>query len=217
MKKVEAFIRNDQYNFIKSQTQILTNGHGTVNNSDVLLALKALAKEKVLHAFDVLSTEQEELLLRVAEVRNKEQAEVFLETIKPYVIPFKSFTEAGVKKLFPKVKKLKAPSADSIDLTSISYISWIDKGSNKKFIIAQDLSTQKLKGIQGTFKPINQKGICTLCHSYEEVGMFTAEIKGTVQGTFTQRGNYICQDSEACNQNLLTLDRLHDFMLRLSK
>lgn len=115
------------------------------------------------------------------------------------------------------MKKLKAPSADSIDLTSISYISWIDKGSNKKFIIAQDLYTQKLKGIQGTFKPINQKGICTLCHSYEEVGMFTAEIKGTVQGTFTQRGNYICQDSEACNQNLLTLDRLHDFMLRLSK
>ena len=96
---MEAFIRNDQYNFIKSQTQILTNGHGTVNNSDVLLALKALAKEKVLHAFDVLSAEQEELLLPVAEVRNKEQAEVFLETIKPCVIPFKSFTEAGVKKI----------------------------------------------------------------------------------------------------------------------
>ncbi|MER2254547.1 MAG: elongation factor G-binding protein, partial [Priestia megaterium] len=43
---MEAFIRNDQYNFIKSQTQILINGYGTVNNSDVLLALKALAKEK---------------------------------------------------------------------------------------------------------------------------------------------------------------------------
>lgn len=99
---MEAFIRNDQYNFIKSQTQILTNGHGTVNNSDVFAGLKSSCKEKVLHAFDVLSAEQEELPLPVAEVRNKEQAEVFLETIKPYVIPFKSFTEAGVKSCFQK-------------------------------------------------------------------------------------------------------------------
>ncbi len=140
---------------------------------------------------------------------------MFLETIKPYVIPFKSFTEAGVKKLFPKVKKLKVPSADSIDLTSISYVSWIDKGSNRKFIVAQEPYTQKLKGIQGTFKPINQKGICTLCHSYEECAVCSLlKSKELFKWTFTQRGNYICQDSEACNQNLVTLERLHDFMLR---
>lgn len=40
------------------------------------------------------------------------------------------------------------------------------------------------------------------------------EVKGPQQGTFVKRGNYICQDPQACNKNITTLDQLHDFIAR---
>lgn len=43
---MEAFIRSDQYNFIKSQAYILANGHATANDRGVIQALKSLAIEK---------------------------------------------------------------------------------------------------------------------------------------------------------------------------
>lgn len=45
---MEPFIRNDQYNFIKYQTQVLINGHASVNDTGVLNALKSLSAEKVM-------------------------------------------------------------------------------------------------------------------------------------------------------------------------
>lgn len=44
---MEAFIRSDQYNFIKSQAYILANGHATANDRGVIQALKSLAIEKI--------------------------------------------------------------------------------------------------------------------------------------------------------------------------
>ena len=44
---------------------------------------------------------------------------------------------ANIKKLFPKAKKLKLPDMEEIDMKEISYLSWIDKGSSRKFIIAK--------------------------------------------------------------------------------
>lgn len=52
---MEAFIRSDQYNFIKSQTHILAHGHATANDRGVIAALKSLAIEKVLHVFENLT------------------------------------------------------------------------------------------------------------------------------------------------------------------
>ena len=43
----------------------------------------------------------------------------------------------NIKKLFPKAKKLKLPDMEEMDMKEISYLSWIDKGSSRKFIIAK--------------------------------------------------------------------------------
>ena len=72
-------------------------------------------------------------------------------------------------------------------------------------------------GLHGTIKPTNKKGICAICSRFEEVGMFMSETKGTVQGTFIKKGNYICLDSMKCNQNITTLDKMNDFIERLNK
>ncbi|KWU55955.1 elongation factor G-binding protein [Bacillus mycoides] len=212
---MEAFIRSDQYNFIKSQAYILANGHATANDRGVIAALKSLAIEKVLHVFGNLTTEQKELIDMVITVENREDAESFLLQITPYVIPFQEVTLQTLKKLFPKAKKLKLPEMEGINMKETSYLSWIDKGTSRKFIIAK--SNNKFVGLQGTFQSINKKSICSLCHGHEEVGMFLVEIKGNIPGTFVKKGNYICKDGVACNQNMKSLDKLNDFIERLKK
>lgn len=207
---MNPFIRSDQYNFIKNQTQILINGHLTVNDQGVINALKSLATEKVLALFEVLSEEQANLLQSIVEVKEKVEAEVFLEQIKQFVIPFKEINEQMIKKIFPKAKKLKIPAIEKIDFKEITYLGWIDKGSNKKFLIVEHKS--KHIGISGGFYNSNKKGICSLCNRFEEIGMFTSATKGATQDAYISRGNYICQDSQKCNQNIMTLDKLDEFV-----
>lgn len=209
---MEPFIRTDQYNFIRVQTRKLVNGHSTVNDADVIKALEAIVLENILAMFLNIREDQEQLIQPVVEIRDKEMAEKYLANLKQYVIPF-STTEEAVRKLFRKVKKLSIPPLDKMDLKEVVYLSWLDNSTNKRYIVT--LSENKLSGIYGTFTTINQKGICSLCNGLGEVGMFLAEIKGKDQGTFTKRGNYICSDSQKCNENLTSLDKLIDFVERL--
>ena len=210
---MEPFIRSEQYNFIKSQTQILVNGHASANDRDVISTVKSVSKERVLELFTELDDRQKELLDPVDTIKDPAQAEAFLLELKPYVIPFKEISEQTIKKLFPKAKKLKVPKLEDIDLREISYLGWDDSGSGKKFIIAP--RHNKFVGLHGTFKPSHKKGICAICSRFEEVGMFMSETKGSVQGTFIKKGNYICNDSMQCNQNITTLDKLDDFISRI--
>lgn len=212
---MDPFIRSDQYHFIKQQTQILINGHSTVNDGNVLQALKSLAKEKVVQLFEELTEEQEELIQPIINVQDTTDAEKFLATIVPYVVPFKSVSQQAIKKLFPKAKKLKVPAIEDMDLREISYLSWIDEGSSKKYLVA--MLDNKLVGLQGSFKRIQQKGICALCNKHEEVGLFLTEKKGEVRDTFIKKGNYICIDSLKCNENLISVDKLHEFIERVKK
>lgn len=207
---MHPFIRNDQFNFIKNQGQALINGHSTVNDQRVLNALKSLTSEKVSSLFENLNEEQKQLLHPIIEIKEKADAEALLEQIKPFVIPFKEVTEQTIKKLFPKVKKLKTPSLEDIDFREISYLGWLDKGSNKKFLIVE--YHNKLVGILGDYTNSNKKGICALCNCIEEIGMFTSAVKGATQDAYIKRGNYICRDSQKCNRNLMSLDKLNEFV-----
>ncbi|CDO04728.1 Fibronectin-binding protein (FBP) [Oceanobacillus picturae] len=210
--EMEPFIRVDQFNFIARQAQDLVNGHSTSNEKAVLGALESMARERVLALIPAITEEQAQLLQPITLVDDKDKAERFLSQLKPYVIPFQ-VTEQGIKKLFPKVKKLKIPALQELDLQQLCYLSWIDYSTNKKFIVLKH--NGKLTGLHGSFEMIKQKGICSICHKHEEVGLFLAHKKGKVQGTFTKKGNYICRDNETCNQNITSLDYLHDFVHRL--
>ncbi|QDP39006.1 FusB/FusC family EF-G-binding protein [Radiobacillus deserti] len=215
---MEPFIRNDQFNYIKKQAQSIVNGHSTANDKGVLTAVKTMAMERSTQLFHELNEEQKKLLEPIVDIVNKEDSEQFLAVLKPYVIPFQEVREQTLKKLFPKVKKLKTPDLNKIDWRAISYLGWNDTGSEKKYLVLRDPEKEKLVGLQGSYKPLpNQKGICVICNHFEEVGLFVAQVKGNVQGTFTRRGNYICHDTEACNSRITSLDKLHDFMNRVRK
>ncbi|WP_442598678.1 FusB/FusC family EF-G-binding protein [Neobacillus sp. D3-1R] len=207
---MEPFLRVDQYQFIKNQTKHLINGYASVNDKKVLNALKSTVYDKVLNLFHSINEDQKLLVDRIIEVEDHAKAEEYLSALKPYVIPFQMVTEQTLKKLFPKAKKLKLPSLDEIDLKEVTYLGWNDKGTNKKYIIA--LQPKGFVGLEGSFTPASKKGICTLCSRHAQVGLFMSETKGAVQGTYTRRGNYICQDSIKCNENLTSVEKLDEFI-----
>ncbi|KMK97148.1 FusB/FusC family EF-G-binding protein [Rossellomorea marisflavi] len=210
---MERFIRNDQYNEISNQAQILLNGYSTVNDLNVLHALRGLVKDKVNGLFTDLTVSQEEMLSKVEEVKDSEQAEDFLLGLEPYILPFPPMTEAKLKKLFPKVKKLKMPDLSELNETNLTYLGWNDYGQERKYLVVE--RDGKLTGLKGRFTPSNKKGICAICHSFSEIGMFMSESKKSQQGTYVNRGNYICQDSVVCNTQVKSLERLHDFQERM--
>jgi predicted membrane GTPase involved in stress response len=212
--KMEPFIRNDQYNFINYQIQVLINGYSTVNDLGVLDALKSLVRDKVFNLFGELNAEQEQILEPVVYVKDSEQGQDYLTRLREFVIPFQSVNETTLKKMFPKVKKLKIPRLDELDFKELSYLGWNDYGQESKYIVAQ--YDGKLKGFKGTFKNSSKKGICTICNTFGNMGMYVSESKKSSKGTYVKKGNYICQDSMECNGKLRDLVKLNEFIERMN-
>ncbi|UOE94733.1 FusB/FusC family EF-G-binding protein [Alkalihalobacillus sp. LMS39] len=206
--EMAPFLRNDQYNFIKFQLNHLVHAQTTVRDEDILSALKLNAYDKMVALFPELKDSQKALLQKLIEFENVEQVERLVSELKGYVIPFKYVSEKTVAKLFPKAKKLKMPVLEDIDFRELSYLGWYDVRSERKFLIFND--DNNLIGILGTFKG-EMRGICSLCNRHEDVGLFMATVKSGME-TYTSRGNYICHDSFTCNQNVITLERLTNFV-----
>lgn len=207
--KNEQFIRNDQFNFIKRQIQQLLNGHASVNDQHVIGALESLSIEKVLDLFPELTVEQKEILHKVVEIESKEEAERFLVDLAPYIIPYNKPSEQRLKKLFPKVKKLKLPT-EGLDYKRMTYLCFDDIGTKRRYVIAP---TQKgMIGLSGSYDETNVKQFCAICNRLTNVYMFLTKTKGEIAGTYTKKGNYICQDAEDCNHHVWTLDKLYEFV-----
>lgn len=204
-------IKNEQYNFLQTRTQKLINAYSTVNDEAVLRALKELIEAEVLELVNEMSKETQQLFLTITNVHDKGSAERYLSNIKPYVSPFIDISEEQIKRLFPKVKKLKTPSLEN--LQDVSFLSWDEQGTNKRYMVA--LYNERLIGLQGSFSIHHKKNICTICNKFENVGLFSVELKGKTQGMYTVKGNYICADSQKCNKNLTSLQKLHEFLLQL--
>lgn len=172
---MEPFIRNDQYQFIKQEAKRLANAHHTINDASVLEAMRSLAVQKVLKRFSTISEDQEEMLMQIVSIKDKDRAELFWLKLKPYVIPFPEITEQSLQKVFPKVKKLKAPILNRVDLRETSYMRWYDPSSNKTYMITR--KNGKMMGVRGTMQSEGIKNVCTICNGHEDVALFMSESK----------------------------------------
>ncbi|BDP81315.1 hypothetical protein EfmAA290_19910 [Enterococcus faecium] len=76
---------------------------------------------------------------------------------------------------------------------------------------------EKLKGISGTLSPTINKGICAICQKTSNVSLFLSTTKAGSDGTYTKKGNYICHDSDQCNQQLTKLAPFYEFAERVKK
>ena len=210
---MQSFIRTDQYHYIQEQTRTLVNSRSSTNDQAVTSAIKAMTQEKVIDIFHNLTEDQKQMIAQIDQVKDEGDALFFLSRLKQYILPFPSITEHEIKQLFPKAKKINVPNVEEVSWNQLSYLGWNDPGSLKKYIVTR--RNDEWVGLQGSFTPSNQPGICTICHETADVGMFAITKKGKGPEQTITRGNYICHDSDQCNRNLTDAYSLHKFIDRL--
>lgn len=208
------FMNVEQYQFVKKQAKKILNANTTSKDPNVIQAIQALVQEEINNKLIFDDIEQQIVLQPIFTIQAREQLELFLDSIKQYVEPFKVPTDNQVKKLFPKDKKVKLPKMDGIDLRELSYLSWFDAGTNRKYIVYYEEGI--LKGVRGVFDHLEKSGICLVCNHHAKVGLLLVSKKGTQLGTYTRKGNYICENSDTCNEELTDFSRLKAFVDNLS-
>lgn len=208
----DAFIRNHQYNFIKEQALALVSAQATVNDAEVLNVLRHLSHEKVFALFPALTEEQKKVLRPLTGVKDTDEAEGFLSGLRPFLIPFPAVTADSLKRLLPKVKRLKGPNFPALDFHSLSYLAWQE--NTNRFIVAE--KNGRLQAVSGQFGTSRKQGVCMICHKHGTVGMFTAKTRASAEN-YVKHGQYICADEALCNGRLTSLERLGQFLDRLER
>lgn len=216
---MQPFIRNHQYNLIKKQVGLLQNTCATVADPKIVESVRSNMQFKLTEAFPEASEAARGLVLRGAELGTAPEFQLYLASLESCRIAFEPGTEQQLKKLFPKIKKLKLPDLDTIDWKAISYLGWSDIAANKLFIVYP--LDGRLVGIEGRFTPTNKKGTCFVCNRQTEVGLFTALTKSRPVNAspdyYKAIGNYMCADSEVCNGNITDPAPLEQFLSSLVK
>jgi len=208
----EKFIRNEQFNLIKKQITLINNSRMQNVPKHVLNAVIDSADAKISQQFPHASIEQQQLL-NVVGLSSDKDYDQYIQRIAEYLQPFPTVTEQQLKKLFPKHKKLKLPDLSTIDHTKLTYLSWTDLRSNKKFIIYE--LTGNLVGIECEFQPASKKNVCSVCNSVGEVTYFSTVTKAKAAKNpdyYRAIGNLICVNSEECNKKITSVEYLETFL-----
>lgn len=210
----KPFLSVANYHLIEHQLNKILNAYATTKDKGVILAVKGLVETELRTTLPA-SAIQDELIEKLLAITERTQGNQYLESISQYVIPFKKASDSSLKNLFKKEKKLKLPSLEKINLYRTSYLSWDDLSTHRRYVVIEEEG--KLKGIKGTLDTQTVKGVCSICQHHSSVSLFTTNVKGKTVGTYTNYSNYICTDSQLCNQNITDNQKIIDFFHRITE
>lgn len=208
----EKFIRNEQFNFIKKQIALIKDSTKKNVPPNVLTAVIDLANANILGLFPNPSVDQQEIL-DLSKLKTDDEYEQYIQRLSTFLVPFPTITEQQLKKMFPKNKKLKLPDLSIIDHSQLTYLSWDDLRSNKKFIVYE--LDGKMVGIECKFTPTSKHNICSICHHVGEVAYFSTVTKAKKSKNpdyYKSIGNFICTDSSECNKKITNVSYLTTFL-----
>ncbi|MCM3567242.1 FusB/FusC family EF-G-binding protein [Neobacillus mesonae] len=208
----QKFMKNEQLNFIKKQIAFIKDSTKKNVPQNVLAAVVDLANAKILALFPNASPEQQEML-DLSKLKTDKEYEQYIQHLSDYLRPFPKITEQQLKKMFPKHKKLKLPDLSTIDHSQLTYLSWNDLRSNKKFIVYE--LEGKMAGIECEFAPTSKKNLCSICNSFGEVVYFSTVTKAKKPKNpdyYRAIGNLICADSSECNKKITNVEYLTTFL-----
>ncbi|MBB6674671.1 FusB/FusC family EF-G-binding protein [Cohnella nanjingensis] len=208
------FIRNHQYNLIKKQAAMVQRACNTVADPKVVESVRYSAQSKIVEALPEASEDQRLALEKIVALQTLGDFGQYLRELESDLIGFQPVTDKQIKKLFPKIKKLKVPDLAAIDLRFVTYLGWTDIATSKLFLVYA--RSGQLFGIEGRFTPTNKKGTCFLCNRQEEVALFSAITKSKPANAssdyYKAIGNYVCVDSGVCNRNITDVAALERFI-----
>jgi len=211
---IQPFLTVANYHLLEQQMNKILQTLATTNDKSVILAVRGIVDSEITAKL-ALPTAEAQLIEQLLGVTDRAKGEDYLEQLKPYVIPFKAVTASTLKSLFKKEKKLKLPKLEDMDFQQICYLAWDDHGTHRKYVVIEQ--DEQLKAIKGIFSHNIIKGICAICNRHSDVGLFTTSVKGQVVGTFTNHSNYICADSQKCNQHVTDIEKTQAFFERITQ
>ncbi|MBC1521442.1 FusB/FusC family EF-G-binding protein [Listeria aquatica] len=208
---MEAFIPNHLFNAIMRHAKQVWDAERSVNDLQIKKEFAFYSLSKAESLFEQLNQEQAALLKPLTEIKNEQDLEKFQESLTSYIYPFPSISEAQLKKMFKKTKKLHPPELTDEKRKQLTYLSWLDAGSMKKFMVYE--YEGKLTALKGNFLPSQKKDICHFCNQVTDVGLFTVDVTiNSKANTYKALSNYICQDAESCNAHLTNTEKLDYFV-----
>ena len=206
---IDPIITVAEARLIEQQLNKIVRAKLTSSDQKIIATVRGLALAELE---DKLTNVNDAIITEIEKIEDRLEADLFINSMKAYTIPFKTISEKAIQKLFKKDKKLKLPKLEMIDWQAISYLSWLDKGSNRQYIVLESEGQYTgLRGVADLQNPI--KGVCTICNEHSTVHMFTATVKGNGDN-YTSYSNYICADTNMCNQNISDYSKLEDFVTR---
>jgi hypothetical protein len=209
---IEKFIKNEQLNFIKKQVALISDSTKKNLPPNVLAAVIDLANAKILDLFPNASIEQQEMLA-LSGLKSGKEYDQYIQQLMDFLLPFPKITEQQLKKMFPKHKKLKLSDLPNLDHSQLTYLSWDDLRSNKKFIVFE--LDGKMTGIECKLTPARKKNICSFCNCFGEVAYFSTVTKAKKLKNpdyYKSIGNLICADSSECNKKITSVEYLTAFL-----
>lgn len=210
----EPFIRNCQYNVIKSQADSVLRAVRTVGDPKVLESVRLSAAAKVEELFPDVRDSRKTMLESISSLKTAEDFHNYIQALEPYMQEFPRITEKQIQKLFPKNKKLKLPDLTQVDWRYMTYLSWTDISTNKMFIVYHN--GEQFVGVEGRFTATNKKGYCFVCNRFEELVLLSAVSKKrpahALPDYYKSVGNYICLNGHSCNKNITDAAPLEAFI-----
>ncbi|MGF6950165.1 hypothetical protein QF028_002670 [Neobacillus sp. B4I6] len=208
----EKYIKNADFNFIHNQVALIKDSYKKNASPNVIQAVKDIANLKIMALFPNAMDEQKEML-DLSTLKTDQEYNKYIQQLHVYLLPFPKISEAQMKKMFPKNKKLKLPDLDKMNLHQLTYLSWVDISTNKKFIMFE--LEGKMVGIECKYTLLNKDNICSFCNRFGQVAYIstvTKEKKAKNPDYYKAIGNYICFDSTECNKNITNVDYLTTFL-----
>lgn len=208
----EKYIKNADFNFIHNQVALIKDSYKKNASPNVIQAVKDIANLKIMALFPNAMDEQKEML-DLSTLKSDQEYNKYIQQLHVYLLPFPKISEAQMKKMFPKNKKLKLPDLDKMNLHQLTYLSWVDISTNKKFIVFE--LEGKMVGIECKYTLLNKDNICSFCNRFGQVAYIstvTKEKKAKNPDYYKAIGNYICFDSTECNKNITNVDYLTTFL-----
>ncbi|MRX74069.1 elongation factor G-binding protein [Bacillus lacus] len=208
----QAFIKNEQFNYMKKQLNMLKDTSKRTTDSSVLQAVKEMTMDKILSLFPHADSEQSSML-QLDDTYSDLHIEKYLERLTHYVIRFPEVSEKDIQKLFPKVKKLKFPDYNEYHLQRTTYLSWSDISTNKRYLLFE--REGELIGVECKFTMVNRDNMCSFCNSHSQVTFLSAITKAKNPSNpdyYKAIGHYVCFDPHLCNSRISGTQYLDSFI-----
>lgn len=214
METIQKIIAPHEYWYCKQQVQELVKTYHAVADQGTIAAVQGLIQERTAFVFERTLRIQAYWQAFLHQEITMQQVESSFEELKQFVQPMREPSLKQIEKCFRKVKKMEQVSLAQIDFRELSYLGWNDSGTNRKYLVRE--SEGRFQGLYGSFGTNGQKGHCAICNQISTVGFFLATTKQAGDGTYTKRGNYICLDSQKCNQQITDVTFLQRFWETIS-